>query len=86
MSKLFTWLHSLLTDEENQWDIGLLFWFAGFGVFLWKAIVAPAPFDFVSFGAGLTGVCAAGAGLRWIKVKEIKNHADIVEANKPGDE
>ncbi len=60
-------------------------WFAGFALFLWKGWQAPAPFDYISFGAGLGGVCGAGAALRWIKTKEIKTHADIIEEHKNGD-
>ena len=86
MSSFLAWGRSLLTDEENQWDIGLLLWFSGFCIFLYKAVIAPAPFDYMSFGTGLAGVCGAGAALRWIKTTEIKTHADVViEERKDGD-
>jgi len=40
-------------------------WFYACGVFLYKATVAPAPFDFMNFGAGAAGVFAAGKALDW---------------------
>lgn len=81
---MFKWLHFLLTDENNQWDIGILIWTAGCALFLYKGFLT-TPFDFTSFGVGFAAMLAGGAGLQWIrtspptveKVEEKKDAAPI---------
>ena len=62
---MFKWIRFLITDESNQWDIGILFWIAGCILYLYRGVTAP--WDFQSFGIGLMGVLGAGAGLQWVK-------------------
>ncbi len=62
------WLKFILTDEDNQWDVGILIWVSGCLMFLWKAYQA-SPFDFQAFGVGFAAVLAGGAGLQWIRTK-----------------
>lgn len=65
MSKLINWIHFVLTDRNNQWDIGILMWVTYCVIFAYKALTS-TPFDFQSYGIGTAGVLGGGAALQWI--------------------
>ena|ERR1700682_4143717 len=64
---MFNWLRYILTDEKNQWDIGILMWIAGVMLYLYRGLTAT--WDFQAFGIGFAGVLGAGIGLQWIRQK-----------------
>jgi hypothetical protein len=70
---MFKWLRFILTDEQNQWDWGILVWAAGCIEFLstsaYVVWVRGNPWDAQAFGTGLLGVLGAGAALQWIRQK-----------------
>ncbi len=72
----------ILSDENNQWDLGILQWFVGTVIFLCMTVwsygykgQAWAPMD---FGAGLLGVLGSGAALQWIRQKAPQNATTTV--------
>lgn len=71
---MFKWLREALTDENNQWDIGILVWFAGCDLYLYKGFLT-MPFDFANFGVGFAAMLAGGAGMAWIRTKPGNNNA-----------
>ncbi len=68
MRQMFKWIKFILTDEDNQWDLGVLLWVVYNGVYLFKGATAPV-FDFQAFGFGGAALLAGGAGLQWIRTK-----------------
>lgn len=60
------WFKYVLTDEENQWDLGIILWVAGVVTFLYRGW-SVSPFDFQSFGMGFGAVLAGGGALKWIR-------------------
>lgn len=70
---MIKWLRFVLTDEQNQWDLGILIWLVGCIQFLGTGvkayIIGTQAWDPQSFGTGLLGVLGAGAALQWIRQK-----------------
>lgn len=65
------WLRTLLTDDEDQWDLGFVLWAMGVLEYLglslwvyalraWVTGVPLLPWDPMGFGTGLGLVLAAG--------------------------
>ncbi len=68
MRPMFKWIKYVLTDEENQWDLGILLWLVYNAVFIYKGALGNT-FDFQAFGFGGAALLAGGAGLTWIRTK-----------------
>lgn len=66
--RFLAWIKFVLTDEENQWDLGILVWLVYNGVFIYQGMVSGL-FDFQAFGFGGAALLAGGAGLTWIRQK-----------------
>ena len=62
------WFKYVLTDENNQWDIGILVWLALCITFVYRGWTA-VPFDFSSFGFGSGALLGGGGALKWIRSK-----------------
>lgn len=65
----FHWLRYILTDERDEWDLGILLWIVGVALFLWRSWNMQT-FDPQAYGIGLAGVLGAGAGMRWLRNRE----------------
>ena len=61
---ILNWFRYVLTDQRNQWELALLFWYAGVGLFLYRSYVSA--WDPQAFGIGFGAVLAGGGGMRWI--------------------
>ena len=58
---------TILTDDEDQYDIGFLLWLAGGLVFLALACVNYAKFDAQTFGVGFGALLGAGGAMTWMR-------------------
>lgn len=78
MTTMWTWFRFILTDEKNQWEIGILLWLVYNGMYLYRS--AMAPWDPVGFATGAAALLAGGGGMRWI-LRQIKedDHVDRVD-------
>lgn len=80
MHQLAKILKYLITDEQNQYDAGILVWLTGCVTYLYRGWTV-TPFDFQSFGIGLAGVLGAGAVLKW--TRDHGNPGLPLDANGP---
>jgi hypothetical protein len=60
-------LKSLLTDAQDQYDIGFVAWLAGVAVFLVLACITWQKFDAQQFGIGFGAVLGGGGAMSWLR-------------------
>ena len=60
-------LRDLVTDDEQQYDIGFVLWLVGGVVFLILAAVNWSKFDAQTFGVGFGAVLGAGGAMSWMR-------------------
>lgn len=70
------WLWYIISDANDEPDLTLWMWFAAVVIFLYKAAIAPPPFDFLNFGVGAAGVFGAGKALDWFTHRKDKTERD----------
>lgn len=62
-------IRTLLTDDEDQYDIGFVLWALGTIAFLVLASVNWKAFDAQTFGIGFAAVLGAGGAMSWMRSK-----------------
>lgn len=62
-------LRTLLTDDNNQYDIGFVLWALGALLFLTLAAVNYKSFAPQEFGIGFAAVLGAGGAMSWMRSK-----------------
>ena len=60
-------IRTLLTDDEDQYDIGFVLWAIGALVFLVLAAVNYAKFDAQTFGIGFASLLGSGGAMSWLR-------------------
>ncbi len=60
-------LKALVTDDDDQYDIGFVLWAIGTLVFLCLAGINYPKFDAQTFGIGFAAVLGAGGAMSWLR-------------------
>jgi len=60
-------LRDLVTDDDDQYDIGFVLWMLGTLMFLCLSAVNWHKFDPQTFGIGFGAVLAAGGAMSWLR-------------------
>ena len=60
-------LRDLVTDDDDQYDIGFVLWMLGTVMFLALSGVNWHKFDPQTFGIGFGAVLAAGGAMSWMR-------------------
>lgn len=74
------WLHNVLTDDANQYDIGFCWWSAGVVMFLVLAAINYGKFDAQQYGIGFGAVLAAGGMMSWLRDRIPRTPDQVVNA------
>ena len=68
-------LRSILTNDDDQYDIGFVLWALGTVAFLVLAGINYAKFDAQQFGIGFAAVLGAGGAMSWLRSRPSQNSA-----------
>ncbi len=86
MSRNIGFIKFLLSDEKNQWDLGILQWFMGtmfyFGFSGYAYLFKNQTWDPTTWGIGLVTVLGSGAALQWMRVR-LNGQSNQVDTGQP---